>query len=91
MTKNFQTQIKNNSNNGISISLFGNFDGASAYELANIVKENIDKTKQIQIYTDGLKDIYHFGLGVFNSQIKKFCPPTISIEFKGRYKENFTE
>jgi len=91
MTNKFRTRIKNNSKNTISIALFGDFDGASAYELADVVKENMEKTNRINIQTDGLKDIYHFGLDIFNAQIRKLCPPSINLEFKGRYKEAFQE
>jgi anti-anti-sigma regulatory factor len=90
MANNFRTRIKNKSKNKVSISLFGDFDGASAYELADVVKEKIENTKHIDIHTDGLKNIYHFGLNVFIAHIKKLRHPSINIEFKGRYKENFT-
>lgn len=91
MANNFRTQIENKSNNKVSISLFGDFDGTSACELADVVKEKIEKIKQIDIHTDGLKDIDRFGLNVFNARIKKFRQPVINIEFKGKHKENFKD
>lgn len=91
MANNFQTRINNKSRDKVSISLFGDFDGTSACRLADVMNEKIENATKIYIHTDGLKKIDQFGLNVFIARIKKFHQRLISIEFKGRHKENFKD
>ncbi|MEE4265334.1 MAG: hypothetical protein V2I56_21795 [Desulfobacteraceae bacterium] len=53
------------SNDNPYICLMGDFDGSSAFELSNALKENLNSSKSILIDTHKLKDVYPFGRGVF--------------------------
>lgn len=91
MANNFRTRIDNKARNKVSISLFGDFDGTSACQLADVMKEKIESATQIDIHTDGLKHIDNFGLNVFNARVRKFHNQLINIEFTGRHKKNFKD
>ena len=64
MASNFQI-TSNRLEDSIHLNLYGDFDGSSAHELLNLLKNNSDDTLKIYIQTDGLKHIYPFGLNTF--------------------------
>jgi hypothetical protein len=65
MASNFGINIDKNSD-GVALKLAGDFDGTSAYELIYAIKKLPEGTGKITIYTNGLKNTYHFGLDVFH-------------------------
>jgi len=62
----------------------GDFDGSSAFELINIIKEHYGKVGKVVINTDGLSSTHPFGLGVFqkNCLINKLSR---GLLFTGKY------
>ena len=67
----------------LHLNLKGDFDGSSAFELLNILKENLNSTKRILIDTNKLKKIYPFGWEVFNNNLSKLKDHRIRIQFIG--------
>ena len=67
----------------LHINLRGDFDGSSAFELFNILKENLDGAKRILIDTNNLKKIYPFGQEVFDHNLSKLMGHQIRIQFIG--------
>ena len=70
------------------MQLYGDFDGNSAYELINTLKDNGQDFIQIFIDTNDLNKLYPFGLDVFqnnNAMAKKYS----RFIFIGKYKQRF--
>jgi anti-anti-sigma regulatory factor len=63
----------------IYLNLKGDFDGSSAHELLNLLKDKSHDTAKIYIQTDGLKYIHPFGLNTFfkNFRILNGCADRI--------------
>jgi hypothetical protein len=68
----------------LSIRLMGDFDGSSAWELINAIRENLSNAKFIQIDTSKLKKVYPFGREVFKSNFFSVTDKRIRIRFSGR-------
>jgi anti-anti-sigma regulatory factor len=85
MASNFKIQIHRNSDN-VHLSLFGSFDGNSAYELLNILKDKCENVRKVFIHTCGISTIHPFGQSVFLNNFKRirFRPQDFMIT--GNYK-----
>ncbi|MBW1741017.1 MAG: hypothetical protein JRJ42_07775 [Deltaproteobacteria bacterium] len=68
MASNFKILVQRHSDN-LHLKLAGDFDGTSACELLNALKENCDDASKIFIHTSCLKDIYPFGLDTFHRML----------------------
>jgi hypothetical protein len=53
----------------IRLKLYGDFDGSSACELINFLKNFINDFNQIFIDTNNLNTIYPFGMDVFKKNL----------------------
>ncbi len=82
MAHNFRINTHQTTDN-LHINLLGNFDGSSAYELLNLLKDNLNSTKRILIDTNNLKKIYPFGREVFNRYFLKLRKYRIRVQFVG--------
>ncbi len=82
MAHNFKIFMHRTIDN-LHLNLKGDFDGSSAFELFNILKENLNSTKRILINTNNLKKIYPFGWEVFNYNLSKLKDHRIRIQFIG--------
>ena len=82
MTHNFKIFMHQTVDN-LHLNLRGDFDGSSAFELLNILKENLDSAKRILIDTNNLKKIYPFGQEVFDHNLSKLEDHRIRIQFIG--------
>ena len=82
MAHNFKIFMHRTVDN-LHINLKGDFDGSSAFELLNTLKENLNSTKRILIDTNKLKKIYPFGREVFNYNLSKLKDHRIRIQFIG--------
>ena len=87
MASNFRLFSYRNKDS-LHLQLYGDFDGNSAYELINILKNNGKDFFQIFIDTNDLDELYPFGLDVFqnNTAMAKKCS---SFIFIGKYKHSF--
>jgi hypothetical protein len=82
MAQNFKISIHRKIDS-LSIRLMGNFDGNSAWELINAIRENLNNSKFIQIDTSKLKKVYPFGREVFKSSLLIVKDRRIRIQFNG--------
>ncbi len=83
MAPNFQITF-NRVENSIHLKLQGDFDGTSAHELINLLKDKSHGTSKIHIHTDGLKDIHPFGLTTFLKGFKIMNGCADRIVFTGK-------
>ena len=82
MAQNFKISIHRKIDN-LSIRLMGDFDGNSAWELINAIKENRNNSKFIQIDTSKLEKVYPFGREVLKSNFFAVTNAQIRIRFSG--------
>jgi len=82
MAQNFKISIHRKIDN-LSIRLMGDFDGNSAWELINAIRENLNNSKFKQIDTSKLKKVYPFGREVFKSNLLIVKDRRIRIQFSG--------
>jgi hypothetical protein len=68
MASNFQI-LSYKTKNSLHLKLDGDFDGNSAYELINALREHGSKFFQIFIDTNNLKTIHPFGRAVFQKNL----------------------
>jgi anti-anti-sigma regulatory factor len=54
----------------IRLKLYGDFDGNSAFELLNALKNHGNSSHQISIDTNGLNTIHRFGMDVFKRNLR---------------------
>ena len=64
MAHNFKISIHQKIDS-MHIRLMGDFDGNSAFELLNTLRENSNRSKCMLIDTKNLKEVYPFGREVF--------------------------
>jgi anti-anti-sigma regulatory factor len=69
MAVNFKMVVHKNSEN-LHLKLAGDFDGSSAHELINMLKDNCSGSSQVFIHTSSLKSVDLFGRDVFLSGLK---------------------
>ena len=65
------------------IDLTGDFDGSSAFELLNALKQNLNSHRSILIDTNNLKKVYPFGRDLFNNKFVKLRHRRMRIRFIG--------
>jgi hypothetical protein len=82
MAHNFKININRTTDN-LYIRLKGDFDGSSAFELFNTLKDNLNSTKCILVDTHKLKAVYQFGREVFYCNFSKIKNQRIRIRFVG--------
>jgi stage II sporulation protein AA (anti-sigma F factor antagonist) len=82
MASNFQVFCDKNET-GMLLKLFGDFDATSAYELIDILKKRSDGSSKVFIHTDGLKNIYPFGLHIFHKSLRIMNGQSARIVFTG--------
>ena len=80
MAQNFKISTHRTIDN-LYIRLMGDFDGSSAWELINAIKENSNNFKFIKIDTSKLKKVYPFGREVFKSNLSNVTGERIHIQF----------
>ena len=82
MAHNFKINIHRTTDN-LYIRLMGDFDGSSAFELFNALKDNLHSTQCILVDTHKLKAVYPFGREVFYYNFSKIKNQRIRIRFVG--------
>jgi hypothetical protein len=87
MGKNFKF-LSDSTRDRISPRLYGDFDGSSACELINVLK-NRNVSNQIFIDTDNLNTIHPFGMDVLkkNLSVLDFSTDRIIITGKHRFSK----
>ena len=67
------------------LKLIGVFDGSSAYQLVDKLKEYCTKSDHVIIDTDALREIHTFGLNILSYQLLALKGPLSNIIFTGEY------
>jgi anti-anti-sigma regulatory factor len=85
MASNFRIFFHRNSEN-LHLKLIGDFDGSSAHQLINLLKEQNGNMRKIFIHTCNLSSIDPFGLDVFQ---KSFSVNKLSgrLTFTGEHSD----
>ena len=89
MANNFKI-LRHRTDDNLQLSLAGDFDGSSAFELLNMLKENLNNTARVSINTSNLKKIHPFGLQVFNQNFSKIKHHQTWVEFIGKNADQIT-
>ena len=82
MATNFKISIHRNSDT-LNLKLVGDFDGTSACELLNVLKESSDGVARVFVNTTGLKDIYPFGQDTLHNSLYLLKDLPIRLVFTG--------
>lgn len=82
MASNFQMSMHRN-REGLHILLKGNFDGSSAFELINLLKEKCAKAQKVYIHTQSLQDVHPFGAHIFKKNLHEIHRHVKKIEYRG--------
>ncbi|MDM8537157.1 hypothetical protein QUF70_10415 [Desulfobacterales bacterium HSG17] len=84
MASNFKIGLQSNQKT-IHMNLLGDFDGSSACELINTLKDYCGKFEKIFIHTRGISSIHPFGLKVFKTDLNTIKTQLQNIIFTGEY------
>ena len=76
-------------NGSLHMKLNGDFDGSSALELINALKNDRTGASQIFIETSCLNTIHPFGKDVFKKNLSAFNKKYNNIRFIGKHKNHF--
>jgi hypothetical protein len=90
MASNFKI-VMNRYKGFIQLSLYGDFDATSAYELINLLNKSGPNKSKIYIHTDGLNQIHLFGLNILKKSIGIENNFEKRIKFSGDRASDFTE
>ncbi len=89
MASNFKI-LRHRTDGNLYLNLAGDFDGSSAFELLNMLIENLDNTARVSINTSNLKKIHPFGLQVFYHNFSKIKHHQTCVEFIGENEGQIT-
>lgn len=89
MASNFRISVYRNSDS-LHLNLMGDFDGTSACELLNVLRENCDGAVKVFINTTNLKDIYPFGRDTFQNSLYLLKDRPIRLVFTGENAARIT-
>ena len=89
MALNFKILI-DQSGDCVHLSLYDDFDGSSALELIHLLMKYQTRATKIRIHTEGLNQIYSFGLNVFGKSFGIIRDCANRIAFSGDTTFNFT-
>ena len=82
MAKSFRIVMHENSEN-LHLRLIGDFDGSSACELLEALKDRAHVFQKVFIHTNGLVEVHPFGLGVFEKRASELGEELEKIHFTG--------
>ena len=69
------------------LRLIGDFDGSSAYQLVDKLKEYCIKSDHVIIDTNALREIHTFGLNILSYHMLTLKGPLSNITFVGEYAD----
>jgi hypothetical protein len=85
MGKNFKF-LSDRTRERISLKLYGEFDGSSAFELINVLKDYRGCSNHIYIDTNNLKTIHPFGMDVFKRNLSTLDINKNNISITGKHR-----
>ena len=84
MASNFRISVHRKSHS-LDLKLVGDFDGTSACELLNVLKDNSDGVARVFVNTSGLEDIYPFGQDTFQNSLYLLKDRPFRLVFTGEH------
>lgn len=91
MANNFCVNVIAGDVKRLNLKIRGDFDGASAFRLLNVIEKKSRATRNITIDTDGLRTIAPFGSDIYRSRIAELSRGVVAIDYTGRHKEALAE
>ena len=88
MAANFKISVYRN-NGSLHLKLSGDFDGTSAHEMLNVIKNHSRESSQIVVHTDYLAHLHSFGLEIFRKNIGAINNPSDRLVFTGENASQF--
>jgi anti-anti-sigma regulatory factor len=88
VASNFQL-FSHKNQNSIHLSLYGDFDGDSAHQLVNALKQTCHDAVNVFIDTNDLNRVYSFGINVLEKELRFLFKKPVGLIFIGRNKDNF--
>jgi hypothetical protein len=82
MASNFVIFAHRNSES-LHLRIIGDFDGTSACEVFNFIKDNSHAVKKVFVHTGLVKKIYPFGRDTFQKKMGDLTRHSIRISFTG--------
>ena len=86
MAANFRISTYRSGNN-LHLNLAGDFDGSSAFELINFLKESFQDVTRVIVHTDYLRNICSFGRETFQRNFSDVNADKSRISFTGKNAE----
>jgi len=83
MASNFKI-FTHRGNDALHLKLAGDFDGSSACELFNVLKENGNSACRIIIHTNDLKSVIPFGREIFKKNLGYLNGMSRRLHFQGK-------
>ena len=82
MASNFKVSVSRKRDR-LDLKLAGDFDGTSACELLNALKDNCDGVVRVMVNTNGLKEIHPFGQDTFQKNLYQLKDQPFRLVFTG--------
>ncbi len=82
MATNFRI-IMHQSSESLHLKLLGDFDGTSAFELLDVLKQRAQAVQKVIIHTNSLGEVQPFGLGVFWKRLSELRNDSQKLLFTG--------
>jgi anti-anti-sigma regulatory factor len=89
MASNFRVLVHRNCDN-VHLKLIGDFDGSSAHELINLLKDSVGKSGRIFIHTNQLRRVHPFGQSVFNNNLDFLNGEREQVVITGEHAEKLS-
>lgn len=84
VASNFRISI-NREKDSFQVTLASDFDGTSACELLNVLKDKCDGANRVIICTAGLKKVYPFGQDTFRNHLYTLNGKRFQLRFTGKH------
>ena len=88
MASNFRI-FSHRNRDSLHLHMYGDFDGNSAHEVISALKKHGTKHLQVFIDTNDLKNIYSFGINVFQKHFNALERKSNHLVFLGKNKHSF--
>ena len=82
----FRVSVRRKKKN-MHLRLIGDFDGSSAYQLVDKLREYCVKSDHVIIDTDALREIHTFGLNILSYHMLTLKGPLSNVTFVGEHAD----
>lgn len=89
MAKNFRINTRNKGKQTLSLQLYGDFDGSSAWDLLQVLQKSAGKYPRVSVTTDQLRNVSNIGFDIVASKLFRLTAAGTQITFTGKYGAAF--